>query len=89
MAAIQSVSKYTDLELALMSMLGFTGNGADRQKLLGSRYDKVQGLINQILNTNTVPAGGGYDPDQIRKAMHAAFDSIINEVTQEVINAIK
>lgn len=88
--AIQSISKYTDLELALMGFLGWIGNGQDRVNLLGSRYNAVQGIINNILNTNTVPAGGaGYDTANIKKAVHAAFDDIIDQVCTEVIDGLK
>lgn len=92
MPAIQSISKYSDLELALMGFLGWIGNGQDRVNLLGSRYGKVQGMIDNIINTDTVPAGTGssdYDPAAIKKAVHAAFDEIIDQVCTEVIDELK
>ena len=92
MPAIQSISKYSDLELALMGFLGWIGNGQDRVNLLGSRYGTVQRMIDNIINTDTVPAGSGssdYDPDQIKKAVHAAFDDIIDQVCAEVIDELK
>lgn len=90
MAAIQSISKYSDLELALMGFLGWIGNGQDRVNLLGSRYNTVQGIINQIINTDTVPAGtASVNKDQIRKAVLSTFNDIINEVSEEIINEIK
>lgn len=90
MAAIQSISKYSDLELALMGFLGWIGNGQDRVNLLGNRYNAVQGIINQIINTDTVPAGTpAVNKDQIKEAIHEAFDGIINDVTEEIINEIK
>jgi len=92
MPAIQSISKYSDLELALMGFLGWIGNGQDRVNLLGSRYGTVQRMIDNIINTETVPAGSGssdYDPDQIKKAVHAAFDDIIDQVCTEVIDELK
>ena len=92
MPAIQSISKYSDLELALMGFLGWIGNGQDRVNLLGSRYGTVQRMIDNIINTDTVPAGSGssdYDPDQIKKAVHAAFDDIIDQVCTEVIDELK
>lgn len=90
MAAIQSISKYSDLELALMGFLGWIGNGQDRVNLLGNRYNAVQGIINQIINTDTVPAGTpSVNKDQIRKAVLNTFNDIINEVSEEIINEIK
>jgi hypothetical protein len=90
MAAIQSISKYSDLELALMGFLGWIGNGQDRVNLLGSRYNAVQGIINQIINTDTVPAGTtAVNKDQIRKAVLSTFNDIINEVSEEIVNEIK
>lgn len=90
MAAIQSISKYSDLELALMGFLGWIGNGQDRVNLLGSRYNTVQGIINQIINTDTVPAGtASVNKDQIRKAVLSTFNDIINELSEEIVNEIK
>ena len=90
MAAIQSISKYSDLELALMGFLGWIGNGQDRVNLLGNRYNAVQGIINQIINTDTVPAGtASVNKDQIRKAVLSTFNDIINEVSEEIVNEIK
>lgn len=90
MAAIQSISKYSDLELALMGFLGWIGNGQDRVNLLGSRYNTVQGIINHIINTDTVPAGTpAVNKDQIRKAVLSTFNDIINEVSEEIVNEIK
>jgi len=94
MAAIQSISKYSDLELALMGFLGWIGNGQDRVNLLGNRYNAVQGIINQIINTDTVPAGTpagtpAVNKDQIRKAVLSTFNDIINEVSEEIVNEIK
>ena len=42
------VDKYTNLELALLGVLGYLGNGTKRKELLGERYTQVQPLINDI-----------------------------------------
>lgn len=46
---------YTDLELALLSILGCTGNGTERQDILQGRYDQVQSMVNHILQTGNIP----------------------------------
>ena len=42
----------TTLQLATWTMEGLYGNGADRKKNLGSRYDEVQNFINHIASTD-------------------------------------
>lgn len=46
---------YTDLELALLSILGCTGNGNERKEILQGRYDQVQSMVNNILQTGNIP----------------------------------
>lgn len=46
-------TKSTD-ELAQEVIAGKYGNGEDRKKALGSRYDEVQARVNEILGTNKV-----------------------------------
>lgn len=41
---------YTDYKLAEMAMQGELGNGAERRKALGVRYNEVQRIINNKLN---------------------------------------
>ena len=43
------LSKYSDVELANMVIAGKLGNGYTRVKLLGTRYDAVQNMVNRIL----------------------------------------
>lgn len=42
----------TTLQLATWTMEGLYGNGADRKKNLGSRYDEVQSFINHIASAD-------------------------------------
>ena len=42
----------TTLQLATWTMEGLYGNGADRKKNLGSRYDEVQNFINHIASAD-------------------------------------
>lgn len=85
MAAMQNLTSYSDLELALMVLLGYFGNGQDRKKRLGSRYDKVQSIVEQILR-GTVPAGSG--TATIKKAVAAVFQETINEIVKEIKNEL-
>lgn len=51
----QNIQYNTALELALMVMLGVFGTGSDRKKALGSRYEEVQKIVDQIYKTQTIP----------------------------------
>lgn len=83
------LSSYSDLELALMILIGCYGNGNDRRQALGSRYAAAQGIVEQILRTDKIPNGtGSADPDQIRKAVSSVFNDMIKEITDEVMNKL-
>lgn len=88
MPVIQQINKYSDLELALMALLGYLGNGEARKNKLGSRYNTVQGIVNQIL-AGTVPAGSGIDPERIRRAVLNVFTEVISETAEEIVNEAK
>lgn len=47
------LSQYTDKQLAQMVIDGKFGNGDNRKKVLGSRYEAVQKQVNQLLNQPT------------------------------------
>lgn len=65
------ISKYSDLDLALMVICGYLGSGAERRIKLGSRYIKVQAMVNQIVRGNMpLPEEkGGYSKEDIREAL--------------------
>ena len=89
MAATQALSTYSNLELALMVLLGYYGNGQARKNKLGNRYDAVQAIVEQILR-GTVPAGSaGYTKEQISKSLHSVFDQMIDDIVSEVDDGIK
>ena len=68
-----------------MVLLGYYGNGDARKIALGSRYNKVQGLVQQILNTGTVPAGGGtIDTAKLQTAIQTTFNDAITELKKEI-----
>ena len=80
-----ALSTYSDLELALMVMLGYYGNGEARKIALGSRYTKVQTLVQQIINTGAVPAGGGtIDSAKLQNAIQTTFNDAIQELKKEI-----
>lgn len=79
------LSSYSDLECALMVIIGCYGNGQARRGALGSRYATVQSIVEQILNSGKVPDGSGTDPEAVRNAMIATFYDTIEEITNEVI----
>lgn len=87
MPTIQSLTSYSDLELALMVLLGYFGNGQERKNRLGSRYDKAQAIVEQILR-GTVPAGTGPSVIQARvsKAVNKVFSETNAEIAKEITN---
>lgn len=85
------VNKYSDLDLALMVIGGYLGSGAERRIKLGSRYLKVQAIVNQIVRGKMpLPDSSGISKDQIRAAIEkvmpgpedvsAFVDSIMEEI---------
>ena len=54
------INKHTNLELAFMAIDGLLGNGDERRKLLGKRYDAVQNMVNNIVQTKTIPVSDAY-----------------------------
>lgn len=88
-AQTQALSTYSNLELALMVLLGYYGNGQARRNKLGSRYSDVQAIVEQILR-GTVPAGSaGATKEQISKSLHSVFDQMIDDIVKEVDDGIK
>ena len=87
---IQNLDTYSDLELALMVVLGYFGNGATRKAKLGARYAAVQAIVEQIVK-GTVPAGSGRLPqeDKIKDAVKSVFIDIINELSEEIKDELK
>lgn len=81
----KSLGTYSDLELALMVLLGYYGNGSDRKKRLGSRYGTVQAIVEQILR-GTVPSGTGPDVMQARisKAVSKVFQESNAQIAKEI-----
>ena len=83
------LSTYSDLELALMILLGYFGNGQDRVKALGNRYNAAQAVVEEILLTKKIPSGSGAaSADRIIKAVHSVFDKDIDAITEELLNEL-
>lgn len=83
------LSSYSDLELALMVLLGIYGNGAARKQALGSRYANVQKTVDFIVSTSNIPDGSGADQTRIKKAIMQTFYNSIEDVTKEVMENLK
>ena len=82
-----ALSTYSDLELALMVLLGYYGNGTARKIALGSRYAKVQSIVQSILDSGAVPAGGGtIDNNKLNTAIQKVFNDAITEIKKEIVN---
>ena len=84
---IVNVDKYSDLDLALMVMLGYLGTGTTRRKKLGSRYKSVQTLVNKIAAA-TMPEPQEVPIDKIRRTLKASMptEAEMNEFIEEIIN---
>ena len=66
------ISKYSDLDLALMVLLNYFGTGTTRKKKLGDRYKAVQTLVNAI-GSGRMPLPEEPDVSAIRKALEEAM----------------
>lgn len=89
---VGSISSYTNLELALMCICGYLGNGDQRKSKLGSRYNAVQKLVDQILNSNKVPNGTGsgtITDAKVKTAVNAALSAAVNELAADIIGRVK
>lgn len=84
-----AIKTYNDLELALMVLLGYMGNGADRVKKLGDRYSTVQKLVQQIIDTQKIPSGSSYTKDQVTKAVQSVLNTDIKEFAEAIKNELK
>lgn len=77
---------YSDLEIALMILLGCYGNGQERKDALGSRYGTCQSIVDYILNNDEVPNGSGnLDPKKLQDAVNAVFEDVLKDVKEEII----
>ena len=84
-----SAPKGTTLDLAIATLRGKYGNGADRKKALGSRYGEVQTLINYV-NTASINElaraviagkfGSGEKRKAILGAKYAAVQKVVNRL---------
>lgn len=78
------VSKYNDLELALMVLLGWCGNGQARRDKLGDRYNDVQGIVEELLQGHIPEGSGTVDPDKLEKAVNKTFKEVLMEISEEI-----
>jgi len=80
------IGEYSDLELALLVMLGQFGNGQERRNNLGIYYDSVQGVVEYLaVGICPKPDPRGLTDDQIRKALEKIrptnedFDAMVDD----------
>lgn len=66
------IENYSNLELALMCLLGYFGTGVDRLRALGNRYTKVQPLVNQLV-TGKVPTSTTVDKERMLACLKEAL----------------
>lgn len=84
-----AIKTYNNLELALMVLLGYMGNGSVRVQKLGDRYSDVQKLVQQIIDTQKIPSGTSYTKDQVKKAVQSVLNTDIKEFTEAITNELK
>lgn len=65
----------TALELALMVMIGIFGTGSERKKALGSRYNEVQKIVDQIYKSQVIPVSD----------INVKLDSMTEEMKKELL----
>ena len=78
--------EYSDLELALLVILGQFGNGQERRNNLGVYYDSVQGVVEYLaVGICPKPDPRGLSDEQIRKALEKIrptnedFDAMVDD----------
>lgn len=83
-------AKYSDLDLALMVLLGYFGTGNTRRKNLGKRYANVQILVNQI-SRGTMPEPEGMSLNRLRKVLeeYRPTEEEFSAFTEEIIEKVK
>ena len=84
--------EYSDLELALLVMLGQFGNGQERRNNLGVYYDSVQGVVEYLaVGICPKPDPRGLSDEQIRKALEKirATNEDFDAMVDDFINALK
>ena len=89
---IEPLSKYTDLELALMVLMNVFGSGNARRQRLGDRYTPVQIIVNRITTSKIIPPGTGSASDEaIRRTFKRMEPSAeeYDEFIDEFLNALK
>lgn len=80
------INSYSDLELALMILLGCFGNGQERRDRLGARYDEAQGIVEWILRYDKIPDGKGQlDPEKLNAAIDSVFDDTLTELRKDIV----
>lgn len=84
----QPLGTYSDLELSLMVLLGYFGNGQTRKNNLGARYTAVQSIVEQILR-GSIPAGSGnIKAATVEKAVRNVFQDCINDIVKEITDEL-
>lgn len=87
-----NINKYNDLELALMVLLNYFGTGDTRKRLLGTRYKKVQSLVN-IIGTGVMPesSGGNIDLNKVREALNSLkpTDKDYSDYVDDIISYVR
>ena len=86
------IGEYSDLELALLVMLGQFGNGQERKNKLGVYYDSVQNVVEYLaVGICPKPDPRGLTDEQIRKALEKIrpTNEDFNAMVDEFIDALK
>lgn len=92
-----NLNKYTNKELASMVIEGRFGNGEERRQKLGNRYNSVQKLVNEMINSNNNQLTndinelansvirGDYGNGEERKAKLGNLYSIVQKKVNELL----
>ena len=92
-----NLNKYTNKELANMVIEGVFGNGEERKLKLGNRYNSVQKIVNELLNTSNNPLtddinslaesviNGDYGNGEERKQRLGNLFSIVQKKVNELL----
>lgn len=79
------LTEFTDGELSLLVWLNGFGNGSDRKRALGDRYDAVQALVEKEASTGIYQPGGSVaDLERLKKAVTETYAEAASELIKEI-----
>lgn len=84
-SAGNGLESYSTLDLAIGTIKGLYGTGADRRKALSSRYDEVQAKVNDIYAKANAVIKGSYGNGETRRKKLGTDYEIVQYVVNDIL----